>query len=70
MLTTIVPFQSINCKSENHKDEDLCEGHGECLTKEAKWNDLLHLGATIYHCRTTHFNRKEQKKYKYGYIES
>ena len=30
-LTTIIPKQSISCKSQNRKNEDLHERHGWCL---------------------------------------
>lgn len=43
--TTIFPFQRINSKSENNKDENLFEGHGRCGVEEAQWNKLLQLDA-------------------------
>ena len=35
-LTTIFPFQSISCKSQNDKNEDLRESHGGCLDFQRK----------------------------------
>lgn len=43
--TTIFPFQRINGKSENNKDENLFEGHGRSGVEEAQWNKLLQLDA-------------------------
>jgi len=43
--TTIFPFQRINSKSENNKDENLFEGHGRSGVEEAHWNKLLQLDA-------------------------
>lgn len=43
--TTVFPFQRIDSKSQNSKDENLCEGHGRSGFKETRWNKLLQLDA-------------------------
>jgi len=43
--TTVIPFQRIDSKSENNKDENLFEGHGRTGFEEGQWNKLLQLDA-------------------------
>ena len=48
--TTIFPFQRIDSKSQNNKDENLFEGHGRSCFREARWNELLQVNAIQHLC--------------------